>query len=333
MEHDEEREVFFTELWETSPDPFWVCEPLADGDLRLLSFNRAQKTLLPSAEPGALYSRLLGSDFAEATKGYRECLSLKAHVEFDQRIRLDGRDCAFRTTLIPVLDPEGRVTRIWGTSRDLSDLVEARERAEKNARMLEQTVSERTAMLETAIRELARANAELSEANERYQRLAMHDSLTGLSNRRNFEEAGNREIARIRRYESDLSLVLFDMDDLKRLNDEFGHPVGDAAIRRVGEALVAECRSSDIAARIGGDEFALIMPETIKHEALTSAQRVLESLRAEGIEVAGRNVAVSISAGVVCAGPEDESFQDLYARADRALYRAKNSGKGKAEAE
>lgn len=333
MEHDKEREVFFTELWETSSDPFWVCEPVDPDDFRIIACNPAQLATLPQAAPGALFSTLLGDSFSDATAGYRECMLKKSNVEFDQRVQIDGHTRMFRTVLIPILTPGGSVCRIWGTSRELTSLVEARELAEQNTRMLEQTVSERTSMLEAAIRELAKANIELSQANERYQRLAMHDSLTGLSNRRNFEEAGTREIARIQRYESDLSLVLFDMDDLKRLNDEFGHPAGDAAIRRVGEALVAECRSADLAARIGGDEFALIMPETKIHEAGTSAGRVLESLRLSGISIAGRNVPISISAGIACASAEDESFQDLYARADRALYRAKNSGKGRVHSE
>ncbi len=328
MKRDDERMRFLSELWDASPDPFWVCEPAPGGDFRLVSFNPAQKAILPHAREGSLFRELLPQGYDEATLGYRECMESAAVVRFDQRYPIDGRPRFFRTTLVPITGPSGRVLRIWGTSRDLTDLSDARETAEAAARDLENTVAERTSMLEAVIKELAKANRELSEANKRYQDLALKDPLTGLANRRCFEESGARELSRMRRYGRNLSLVLFDMDDLKRLNDEFGHPQGDLAIKRVADELVAACRATDIAARLGGDEFALILPETGREEALVLATRILESLLSRGRGSPGA-MSVSASAGVACANGDDAAFPELYARADQALYRAKNSGKGK----
>lgn len=333
MKRDDDRARFFSELWDASTDAFWVCEPGPGDDFLLLSFNPAQKAILPEAAEGRRFSDMIGSNYEEATSGYRECLRTRALVEFDQHYPIGGRQRWFRTTLVPILDAEGRVSRIWGTSRDLSDLIDARRQAEDSARELERMVGERTAMLEAVIAELAKANRELSEANARYQDLALKDPLTGLANRRCFEESGERELIRSRRYGRQLSLALFDMDDLKRLNDEFGHPQGDLAIKRLATALAAASRSTDIAARLGGDEFALILPETGSGEAALMAARVLESL---GAGVPGEPelpYSVSASAGAVCACEGDASFSDLYARADRALYRAKNGGKGTVVAE
>lgn len=333
MKRDEERARFFTELWDASPDPFWVCEPHGD-DFRLLSFNPAQKAVLPKAAEGALFRDLVPAGYDSIVPGYRECVRTRRRVQFDQRYPIEGRDRYFRTTLVPILGPSGAVVRIWGTSRDLTDLVEAREMAVEAAIGLEKTVAERTAMLEAAIKELGRANAELSEANLRYQDLALKDPLTGLANRRCFEETGSRELIRAKRYGRPLSLVILDMDDLKRLNDEFGHPQGDQAIVRVAEAMLAACRSTDLAARLGGDEFALILPETSREEAAVMAGRVLDALMADGlIAAAGQRRPISLSAGAVCMVDADSSIHDLYSRADRALYRAKNSGKGKVETE
>ncbi|TFG80907.1 MAG: GGDEF domain-containing protein, partial [Spirochaetales bacterium] len=193
---------------------------------------------------------------------------------------------------------------------------------------------ERTAVLEASNAHLERANLELKTANDRYQDLALKDPLTGLANRRAFQESGLKELNRSRRYGRELSLVLFDMDDLKRLNDEYGHPVGDEAIRRVGRVLAAASRAADLAARLGGDEFALILPETDLQEALALAQRCIEVLAAENlVPESDKPVCIGVSVGATRCADADISFEEVYARADRALYRAKNSGKGRAVVE
>lgn len=151
------------------------------------------------------------------------------------------------------------------------------------------------------------------------------DSLTGLLNRRLFYEFLNREIARAQRYERYVSLILFDLDDFKRINDRIGHLGGDAALTEVANRVRSVVRSTDIACRIGGDEFAVILPESNRDDAELLAERIATAIRQQKIDKVG---ALRISAGVAEVRPADGAT-DLFQRADEALYRAKEGGKAR----
>ncbi len=334
MSYDLGKNDFISVLWENSPDPFWLCEPVEGGDFRLLAMNPSQRLALPNAREGDLFSSIFGATFGEATAGYRACLRDKSVQLFDQHSVVDGKRRVFRVVIMPAMGPDGHIRHIWGTAKDLSDVIDAREKAEAAAAELEELIRERTRALEAANAELRLINEELMLANERYQELALKDPLTSLSNRRAFNEAGLREFQRSRRYGRSLSLVAFDLDNLKRINDEYGHPLGDEAIRRVGAILAQAGRSADLAARLGGDEFAIILPETELSEASALATRCIAALAAEELHYdEGLAIRLGMSAGAAGLLPEDRSFDELYARADRALYHAKNSGKGKVDIE
>jgi len=330
----------FSSLWDDSPEPAWIARPLDDGDYELLAMNPAQLTVLPKARVGSRYSELLGDKMYELTGGYRECLKTARRVIFDQRYPVDGVLRHFRSRLLPIRDEHGRVARIWGSTQDLTDIVEARDRAVSDNERLESLVAKRTADLERANAELERTNRELERTNEelvaanlRYHELALKDPLTGLSNRRSFEESGNREFSRSRRHGYGMALVLYDLDDLKRVNDEYGHPAGDEAIRRIATVLTSVSRATDMAARLGGDEFAIVLPETTLEEGVAIAKRAADALFASPVEAGGSVFRVGASAGVAALAESDESFQSLYERADQALYRAKNLGKKRVERE
>jgi diguanylate cyclase (GGDEF)-like protein len=151
------------------------------------------------------------------------------------------------------------------------------------------------------------------------------DSLTGLHNRRVFYEFLGREIARAHRYERYVSLIVFDLDDFKRINDRIGHLEGDAALVEVAECVRSVVRSTDIPCRVGGDEFAVILPESSRDDAELLADRISIAIRAQKVEKIG---ALKISAGVAELRPEDTPA-DLFNRADHALLRAKNAGKAR----
>jgi diguanylate cyclase (GGDEF)-like protein len=155
--------------------------------------------------------------------------------------------------------------------------------------------------------------------------LAELDSLTGLHNRRLFNEFLGRELARARRYERDVSLIVFDLDDFKRINDRVGHLAGDAVLVKVAESVRAAVRVTDIPCRFGGDEFAVILPEVGRDDAQLLADRISLAIRAQKIEKVG---ALKISAGVAEARADD-TVADLFRRADEALLRAKGDGKGR----
>jgi diguanylate cyclase (GGDEF)-like protein len=153
--------------------------------------------------------------------------------------------------------------------------------------------------------------------------LADLDALTSLHNRRYFHETLAREVARAHRYHRRLSLIVFDLDDFKAINDRVGHLAGDAVLAEAAERLLSVVRSADVACRVGGDEFAVVLPESNDEEAELLAGRIARAVNMRPISGAGT---VTLSAGVAELRPADRP-NDLFERADEALYRAKALGK------
>ena len=167
---------------------------------------------------------------------------------------------------------------------------------------------------------------ELSIAHEREQALARTDELTGLRNRRAFYEAGDAALEWARRYEHALTLVMLDIDHFKRINDTLGHAAGDAALRGLAEALRYGARASDIAGRLGGEEFAVLLPETAVEEAAGYAERLRKAVAATAVVHQREEIRFTCSFGVAQMRASDD-LDALIARADAALYRAKGEGR------
>jgi len=155
------------------------------------------------------------------------------------------------------------------------------------------------------------------------RQLADLDALTGLHNRRYFHETLSREVARAQRYDRQLALVVLDLDDFKAINDRIGHLTGDAVIAESAERVRDVVRTADIACRVGGDEFAVILPESTLADADQLYRRLQAALSTRPIGQAGR---LSFSAGVAELKPEDDPTT-FFERADEALYVAKERGK------
>ena len=160
--------------------------------------------------------------------------------------------------------------------------------------------------------------------------IAVTDELSGLSARRYFETRLAEEWSRHRRYRSPVSVALFDLDHFKAINDSLGHAAGDLAIRRFGEILKAAVRSSDLPCRHGGEEFAVLFPETSAQSALAVAERVRRALEREVFASEKKTFRVTVSAGIADTAEleEDERHQLLF-RADQALYTAKDEGRNR----
>ncbi|CAN5229033.1 hypothetical protein BH18ACT12_BH18ACT12_04000 [soil metagenome] len=159
------------------------------------------------------------------------------------------------------------------------------------------------------------------------QRPASTDDLTGLVNRRRFIEALDGEIERARGFGSPLTVILTDLDDFKRVNDEFGHHAGDIVLRSFADLMRSHVREVDVPGRIGGAEFAIVLPETDAEGAASVAERMRQSLAAVLLPVDDdRSVRVTASFGVAEL-QEGQSGDDLLRAADAALYRAKADGK------
>jgi diguanylate cyclase (GGDEF)-like protein len=174
----------------------------------------------------------------------------------------------------------------------------------------------------------------LAAAEERrriVEELSLTDPLTGLANRRRFDQKLANELARARRYQRPLALIAIDLDHFKLVNDQHGHPAGDEVLRQVAAALRQASRETDLPARVGGEEFALILPETELSFACLAAERLRARIANESVRCNGAILALTISVGVAGADgrslPADAAI--LYRQADEALYRAKESGRNR----
>ena len=170
----------------------------------------------------------------------------------------------------------------------------------------------------------------LIEKNRQLDDLSRSDGLTGLRNRRAFDERIGEALTHAMRYGRSLSMAIIDVDLFKAINDTSGHTAGDNVLRCVGSRLLACTRAADFVARIGGEEFAILLPETALFEAMQVGEKVRASVAATPI--AGERVTVSIG---IASFPHSnvQTVDELYRAADQALYRAKNKGRNRVEIE
>lgn len=164
-------------------------------------------------------------------------------------------------------------------------------------------------------------------AEAEYLYLANHDSLSGLHNRRYFFEEAEKEIRRCLRYSTPVSMLFIDFDQFKAINDHYGHEAGDKVIEAFGGLCKKMLREHDLIARLGGEEFAALLPETPLMAATGVADRLREAFQQLPVSISKGTIHVTASIGVTEANPEDETVQSLINRADRALLMAKQAGR------
>jgi len=178
---------------------------------------------------------------------------------------------------------------------------------------------------------LRRERKQTRELRERLRTLAVTDSLTGLPNRRYFEDFLSAELERLDRYEGRGAVALIDVDDFKNYNDTLGHVAGDEVLQALADVFREQIRVSDVVARYGGEEFALIIINAEPREAREAAERLRERIEAHDFE--GEDVQpggdLTVSVGVACYPSHGRGYEELLERADRALYAAKREGKNR----
>lgn len=271
----------------------------------------------------ASYSSILAADIDSAFAEYRRNLLL--------RLWLQGCFIGATGVLIGVL--------IWQQFRLLDHRLIRRIKAlerDMAKTSLDQTLlahRAKTDEIDAMRDELAGLLNRLTDQNAELRRLATTDSLTGLVNRRRLIEHLEQEVYRARRYGAAFSLMLFDIDHFKRINDGWGHAVGDQVLREVARNILHVLRKTDLAGRYGGEEFLVLSPGTDLAEATALARRLNHQLSQQVITLeSGSSLpVVTVSVGVATLAP-DESGEELIQRADQALYRAKEEGRNRVEA-
>jgi len=187
--------------------------------------------------------------------------------------------------------------------------------------------------------ELIEKNKELAGKNQEYQvllkqvqTLAITDSVTGLFNRRYFQEVLNQEFSRAQRYCTPFSCLMIDVDAFKQINDKFGHEAGDKVLEELAKIIQIEIRKVDLAARYGGDELAVLLPESLRDDAAQVAQRILDRVGGATFPALGKKHRVTVSIGVAgFPDPELRDARQAILAADFALYRSKRAGGNRVE--
>ncbi|MDZ7890506.1 MAG: GGDEF domain-containing protein [Rhodoferax sp.] len=178
--------------------------------------------------------------------------------------------------------------------------------------------------------QVARVNTELQTKQRELERLTRQDGLTGLFNRNTFVELSSTELKRALRQGSATTILLFDLDHFKRINDTWGHPAGDAMLRHVAQTSVQSVRSTDLVGRLGGEEFIVLLPHTHADAGRRIAEKIRQRLEASPLNWNGEMLHITASFGLSSAtAAEGRSFDHLYNEADKALYLAKQRGRNR----
>lgn len=161
--------------------------------------------------------------------------------------------------------------------------------------------------------------------------LAITDHLTGLYNRRYMQKTFEREFSRAKRYSTAISIAMFDIDHFKKINDTYGHQFGDKVLAEISKSISNSLRKSDYIARYGGEELIAVLPETNKANTLIPIERIRKSIEDMDFECHGKIVKVTVSVGIATLLPKMMGESELIEAADKALYKAKETGRNKVE--
>ncbi|CAN5693638.1 hypothetical protein BH10ACI4_BH10ACI4_20190 [soil metagenome] len=278
---------------------------IKDAAGRLLFYNKSFAKRFGVGEYtwlGRTDERLWSPNLSRSARAHDlEVMAGGRMVETEERIRgADGTSSTWRSFKFPCYDSAGNMM-LAGVAVDVTEEVVRKS-------------------------ELERYHHELEDANEQLRKLAVTDVLTGLKNRRAFEERLVLEFSMARRRKRELAVLLLDVDNFKQINDRYGHAAGDDVLQKLGMLLRTTVRLPDLPARYGGEEFVVLLPESGEEGALGLARRIMERVAAEQ----WNNERMTVSIGMAAMNESLVNGLQLVALADEALYAAKRSGKNRA---
>ena len=220
-----------------------------------------------------------------------------------------------------------RINMFREETLDVQEKLIAQQRTESSR--LFHAVAEKTVALNNANKQLAKELEEKKELEKHLKHQASTDPLTGLRNRRSFFDTCTKEMEHAIRYDTELSYLTIDIDKFKAINDTYGHPFGDEVIRSLAQQMIENSRTTDYIGRIGGEEFAILMPATGMDSAFHIADRLRENIAKHKIIFENKVVQVTVSIGLSYYRKKDNDIQTIIKRSDKALYEAKDSGRDK----
>ncbi len=294
-------EARFRSLTELSSDWYWE----QDGDLRFVStagVTEARGGISPEAHIGKCRWELPGTEIMNQTWDEHRAVLAARNPFRNVMLRRTGADGKVRYVQVAgkaIFDRLGTFCGYQGVASDVTGRV--------------------------------RAEEALQRANEQLEKLALHDPLTGLANRRKFAERFDYDMARATRAGTPLSLLMVDIDHFKDINDRYGHLAGDACLKALAALLLSSVRAVDMVARFGGEEFLVLQPEMPADQSLVAAERIRSQVQAHPIDI-GKGAAparVTVSVGAATSSGAEQTLEGLIARADEAVYRAKRDGRNR----
>lgn len=304
--------LLFRALWNTSNDNMFIVTKTQDGEY---TTNKVNPSLLQTlqlkkdqVENIALKEVLDSTTYNKVKKTYEKCIKLKKPISYEEVHNVNNSKKYWYTTILPVFDNKNNTTRILGVSREVTELKEANE-------ILEIKVKERTKELEKALEDI--------------KQISITDKLTNIYNRRYLDTMLENISKDFKRYGTVYGVMIFDIDDFKLINDNFGHQTGDIVLKVFSKLLKNSIRQTDILGRWGGEEFLLIIPHAKKESMIKLAQTLRENIEKHIFPV---NKKVTTSIGLTIQN-ENDNHESLIIRADIALYKAKRKGKNQVQIE
>lgn len=297
---------------------------VAGGSKAILSATLPQLAALVPDNPNSTGRTVLGDQAELVSAGPYHTLLADWEGSGEPVLLDDGTKLVLplATGGVLVLDPMSEVLFAGAELQVLRILADLATGTLQNVARIAQA-DRRAAALEDTRRRLQERNTQLREQ-------AVVDELTGLNNRRFFERRLEYEFERLHRYELPLAMVIFDIDHFKKVNDSYGHPAGDRVLKALATLARGAVRRVDTICRIGGEEFAVIMPNTHAKGALDVANRLRQSAESLLIALDDRAISVTISIGVISVTPNWEGDRALFfSAADEALYAAKEGGRNR----
>ena len=323
--------LILQQIWENSSDTFWICKPVDEDDFEVLDFNPAEIKYIDNSKEKIRLKKIL-KNANESLQNYYKCQKEGMTIRFEQNPIINGEEHLFDTLLIPIKNKTGEVVQIVGTSRDITQKRKTETKLLELNKFLGQKVSNAEATIATLLHNLEdgvksniKEKSQLKKISETQREIASKDHLLNIYNRRKFDELFDIEISRAKQKESDLTLLLLDIDHFKKINDSYGHLIGDEVLKELVSLILKNIRKSDIFTRWGGEEFVILCADTNEDETMQLAQKIRSTIENHSFKNI-KSLTISIGVSSYTLGC-NKTF--MLQNADIALYEAKQKGRNR----